>query len=162
VFIGTQEDPERLKNLAQALNLPVDDLRCEGCRAEVRSLFCREKCGMFKCAAERGVEFCGSCCDYPCRDLKDFQSALPHRKELWSSQERIREAGPEAWYAGMLEYYACPACGTINSAYDLPCRKCGAEPSCAYVAEHKEEIIPYLGRAIARGARPKKGEHLRR
>lgn len=41
----------------------------------------------------------------------------------------------------MLEHYACPQCGTINSAYDMACRKCGNTPSCNYVEANREEII---------------------
>jgi len=146
LYIGTQEDPQRLEMLAGVLKLPVEEMRCGGCRSETRSFFCREQCKMYLCAAEKGIEFCGSCPDYPCQDLKDFQCAMPHRIELWKSLDRIREAGPEEWYGEMLEHYACPSCGVINSAYDIQCRKCGGEPGCAYVAEHKDEIIRQLGR----------------
>jgi len=146
LYIGTKEDPERLKSLSQALKMKVEDVKCEGCRAKVRSFFCRDLCKMDRCAAEKGIEFCGSCESYPCQELKDFQCAMPHRIELWESLDRIREAGPETWYTEMLEHYACPSCGTINSAYDIKCRKCGGEPGCTYVAEHKDEIIRQLGK----------------
>ena len=95
LYIGTKEDPERLKFLAQTFKLPVEDVRCEGCRAKVRSFYCRDLCKMYKCATGKGLDFCGSCPDYPCQELKDFQCAMPHRIELWSSLESIREAGPE-------------------------------------------------------------------
>jgi hypothetical protein len=146
LYIGTQEDPERLKFMAGALKLPVEEVRCGGCRAEERSFFCRDLCKMYKCAAEKGLDFCGSCPDYPCQELKDFQCAMPHRIELWKSLDSIRESGPEVWYAEMLEHYACPSCGTINSAYDIQCRKCAAEPGSSYVAGHKDEIIRQLGK----------------
>lgn len=41
---------------------------------------------------------------------------------------------------------ACSQCGTINSAYDLKCRACDTEPSCAYVDRHKDEILSYLSK----------------
>lgn len=141
LYIGTQDDPGRLEFLAAAFNLPVEDVKCDGCRAGRRSFYCRDACTMYKCAADRGLDFCGSCPDYPCQELKDFQCAMPHRIELWQSLDRIREAGPEKWFAEMQEHYACPACGVINSAYDLQCRSCGAEPGNAYVAENKDGII---------------------
>jgi ribosomal protein L40E len=78
--------------------------------------------------------------------LKSFQAQAPHRIELWKSQERIKEAGYEKWSAEMIEHYSCPECHTLNSAYDLACRKCGANPSCAYVNLHKAEITAYLAR----------------
>ncbi|MFA5401024.1 MAG: DUF3795 domain-containing protein [Dehalococcoidia bacterium] len=145
LYIGTQEDPQRLQFLADRFKLPLEEVRCGGCRSELRSFYCRQMCYMYRCADEKGIEFCGSCESYPCRELKDFQCAMPHRIELWSSLDRIREAGPEVWYAEMLQHYACPACGTINSAYDFQCRKCGNEPGSAYVADHKDEIIRQLG-----------------
>ena len=139
IFIGTQEDPERLENLAKTFNAPVKEMACNGCRSDKRIGYC-ENCVMFKCAAEKGIDFCGACDDYPCEDLKQFQTILPHRIELWKSQKRIQEAGCEKWYAEMLEHYGCPECGTINSAYDTACRKCGSAPSCKYVEVNREEI----------------------
>jgi hypothetical protein len=144
IFIGSQEDPERLEGLARRLQHPVEELECHGCRSETQCFFCREHCKMIKCAAERGVDFCGQCPEYPCADLKTFQMQRPHRIELWKSQERIKEAGFEKWYAEMIEHYSCPECHTLNSAYDPACRKCGHTPSCAYVSLHQEEIMRHL------------------
>ncbi len=101
---------------------------------------------MLKCASGKGVDFCGKCDEYPCEDLKVFQAAMPHRIELWKSHERINEVGYERWYIEMLEHYSCPKCGSINSAYDLACRKCGAAPGSAYVALHREEIVRQLAK----------------
>ena len=145
VFIGTREDPPRLKMLAEMLNLSVEDTKCYGCRSEKRiALF--EKCKMVKCAAEKGVSFCIECEEYPCEDLKKFQTEFPHRIELWQSQERIKEAGFEKWFEEMLDHYSCQQCGTINSAYDIVCRKCGVSPSCSYVGSHIKEITAYLSK----------------
>jgi hypothetical protein len=44
----------------------------------------------------------------------------------------------------MIERYSCPRCRTINSAYDLACRKCGHEPGSEYVSRHRPEIERYL------------------
>jgi hypothetical protein len=71
---------------------------------------------------------------------------MPHRIELWKSQDRIKEIGYEKWYAEMIEHYSCTKCGTLNSAYDLKCRKCGEEPSCGYVAKHKKAIEQFLAK----------------
>ena len=144
VFIGTREEPERLATLSQRMGIPVEELRCEGCRSEKRCFFCRDKCKMVQCAADRGVEFCGECADYPCRELRDFQAAMPHRIELWSSLKRIKAVGFETWYVEMIEHFSCPQCGALNSAYDFKCRKCGAAPGCEYVAQHGEEIARHL------------------
>jgi len=145
-FIGTREDPKRLEAMALRLKRPVEDLYCSGCRSDKRCFYCKSHCTMATCAAQKGVEFCGECMEYPCEKLKVFQAEAPHRIELWQSQERIRDAGYEKWYAEMVEHYSCPACGTINSAYDISCWKCGASPSCAYVRLHKDEIMRHPAR----------------
>ncbi|OGW49694.1 MAG: hypothetical protein A2078_01455 [Nitrospirae bacterium GWC2_57_9] len=146
VFIGTREEPARLAVLGRRLQQPLGKMECHGCRTGKRCFYCESNCTMSKCAAEKGVEFCGACGEYPCKDLKAFQAEMPHRIELWESQKRIREAGYEQWYAEMISHFSCPACGTINSAYDLKCRKCGKEPSCAFVSLHKDKILLHLAK----------------
>ena len=84
------------------------------------------------------------CEAYPCNDLKLFQSEMPHRIELWTGLERIKSVGYKRWFKEIRENYACPRCGTINSTYDLKCRRCGKEPSCNYVANHRQAIEQYL------------------
>ncbi len=143
IYIGTKEDPERLKIMAENFNIPVEEMECSGCRSDKRISYC-ETCEMVKCASAKGIDFCGACEDYPCEVLKQFQAVLPHRIELWKSQERIKEVGYEKWYAEMLEHYACPQCKTINSSYDIACRKCGATPGCNYVKLNEEEITRRL------------------
>lgn len=144
VFIGTREDPERLAKTAERSGVAVEEFRCDGCRAERRCIYCRNICKMTGCAAEKGIDFCGQCEQYPCGELKEFQAKMPHRIELWRSQERIKEAGYERWYKEMIEHYSCKECGTLNSAYDISCRKCGSSPSCAYVGIHKDEIMRFV------------------
>jgi hypothetical protein len=145
VFIGTQEDPERLDKLAEQFRYPVEEMKCDGCRSDKRGPYCKI-CKMAVCAAEKGIDFCGECEEYPCEDLKKFQAAMPHRIELWSAQERIKEIGYERWFTEMLEEYSCPQCGTLNSAYDLTCRECGYEPSCEYVRRHGEAVVRHLAK----------------
>jgi hypothetical protein len=148
-FIGTKEEPERLQAAAKHFQRTAEELQCHGCRSEKRSFFCHQYCKMASCAAEKGIDFCGACADYPCAELKAFQAQAPHRIELWQYQQRIREAGYEKWYAEMEEHYACPQCRTINSAYDIACRKCGATPGSAYAGLHKEEITRHLSKIKA-------------
>lgn len=143
IYIATHEDPLRLKALAERMGLPESELECDGCRSQRLNIFCRKRCKMKACASEKGIEFCGECGEYPCKELIDYQSQMPHRKELWNSLERINEAGWETWYSEMEALYSCK-CGTINSAYDFKCRKCGVEPSCKYVGSYGDDVQKYL------------------
>lgn len=143
IFIATRETLEEREKIAQNLKLSVEALNCDGCRSDNRFSYCKT-CKLITCATEKGLEFCGTCADYPCEELKQFQAAKPHRLELWQAQARIKEVGYEQWFEEMLEYYSCGQCSTINSAYDLTCCECGAMPSNAYVRSHKAEIVAYL------------------
>jgi hypothetical protein len=143
LFIGTVEDPELLKTMSKRIQHPIEEVECHGCRSEKRAYYCNDNCKMTKCAAEKGIDFCAECSEYPCVELKNFQSEMPHRIELWESQKRIKEAGYEKWYSDMIEHYSCPTCLTVNSAYDIACRKCGTSPSCNYVKLHKDKITQY-------------------
>ncbi len=147
LFIGTTEEPERLKSIAGRFQQPVEACKCQGCRSGKRSFYCENLCAMAPCAAEKGLEFCGECDEYPCDELKKFQAERPHRIELWESQERIAEVGYSKWFEEKMAHYSCPDCHTINSAYDLACRVCGREPSCRYVELHRDAIKTSLSKS---------------
>ncbi len=147
VYIATHDDPEKLVAMAKRYQRSIDELWCDGCRSARRCFYCETMCFMAKCAAGKGVEFCGDCTEYPCKGLKEFQALAPHRIELWKNHARRKEAGLETWYSEMIEHYFCPQCKTINSAYDLKCRRCGHEPSCAYVGLHKEAIQQHMAKS---------------
>jgi hypothetical protein len=142
-YIAATEEPGRLRRLASQFHFTEEESLCRGCRSSKRLPYCAN-CKMSICAAERGIDFCSQCDEYPCKDLKSFQSAMPHRFELWSNLDRIWQVGYAQWLREMEKHYSCPSCGTMNSAYDLKCRKCGEEPSCSYVAVHKHEIEQHL------------------
>jgi hypothetical protein len=146
LYIASTQEPARLKNLAEYFGLPEEEIRCFGCRSEKKSPFCKAECKMFDCAIEHGVDFCCECTDYPCDTLKKFQSEAPHRIELFDDLDCIKQKGLKQWLKEVRENYSCPKCGTLNSAYDLSCRKCGAKPGCEYVAKHKPAIEKALKR----------------
>ena len=143
LYIGSREDPNRLKAHADRLGITMKEAYCEGCRSDKRNPYC-DSCEMDKCAAGKGLDFCGQCDEYPCQVLKDFQAEMPHRLELWNAHRRIVEAGWETWYAEMNDYYSCPECGILNSTYDRSCRSCGAVPSCGFVRDHQDEVTRML------------------
>ena len=145
IFLAQSESLEKRMKMAKALQIPVEALKCDGCRSQNRFIYC-DICTMSACTKKAGLDFCADCEDYPCTPLKKFRVGLPHRIELWESQTRIREVGYEKWFEEMLEHYSCSRCQTINSAYDLSCRKCGATPSCNYVARHKSKIMSYISK----------------
>lgn len=145
VYIATREDPQRLALIAGRWGVSVEEAKCDGCRSPRRFVYCRT-CKMGSCATDKGVDFCGECDEYPCEDLKGFKEEMPHRIELWSDLDRIEEVGYEQWFDEKLDFYACPKCGVINSAYDLACRNCGETPSCQYVGLHRDAVMAHLAK----------------
>ncbi len=103
---------------------------------------------MKKCVAEKGLDFCVECVEYPCEDLIKFQSLYPHRIELWKFQETIKKAGYKKWFKKTIEHYSCPECRTINSAYNNVCQKCGRSPGCEYVEINNEAINKRMSKRI--------------
>jgi len=147
LYIATTEDPARLKAMASRFQMSEEEVKCYGCRAEKRGPYCRI-CKMSGCAAQKGIGFCVECDGYPCEALKEFQSAMPHRIELFKDLDRIRTAGWENWLKEIRENYSCHKCRTINSAYDIKCRNCGEETGSDYAARNKEAIGKHLKKML--------------
>ena len=145
LFIATQEGPERLTQLAAQFGVTEDDIICKGCRSDLRTPYC-QRCKMFACAKEKGIDFCSECDEFPCAELKTFQSEMPHRADLWEELEKIKEKGYNYWLKSIEQKYTCPDCGTINSAYDLKCRKCGHEPGNQFIEKHKKKIVAFVNK----------------
>lgn len=146
IYLATHdEDPRRIESLSKRYNLSVEEAKCHGCRSDKRFPYCHN-CAMVACAAQKGLSFCGECDAFPCAIFFDFQGQgqRPHRLELQEWQAQIVREGWPAWFADTAARYTCPECGAINSTYDLACRHCGTQPSCAFVARHQETIAAYL------------------
>jgi hypothetical protein len=145
IYLATQEnDTEKLLQYAIVLNQSFDETLCDGCKAERKSAHCLHMCSFIKCTLEKGIEFCGACREFPCKELTDFQLKLPHRVEILESQNRLKEIGREQWLIEMKENYSCQQCNTINSAYDITCRNCGHIPSSRFAERHFQMIKSHL------------------
>ncbi len=149
LYIATTEDPARLGKLAAMFGHTEEEMKCLGCRSQVRGPYCRV-CRMVTCAAERGVDFCAECADYPCEVLKEFQAARPHRLDLFEDGKLIREKGFATWFGDTFARYSCEECRTLNSAYDLVCRRCGHDPGSPFVRRHREAIARHVAAAPVR------------
>lgn len=144
IYIATQEnDVAKLENYAKMMNQTIDETRCNGCRSSVVTNYCKI-CKFTKCAAEKGISFCGECKEYPCNELKEFQAMMPHRAELWESQEQIKAVGWEKWMIERQLYFSCKQCKTVNTAYDMKCRKCGAVPGNEFVKNNQDIIQKFF------------------
>lgn len=139
IYIATQEDPKRLAFFAKHLNLSVEETKCFGCRSNNRNSKCAN-CFMSRCAKEKGIDFCSYCKKFPCNELKDFQSKMPHRLEMLKDLEKIKENSWGKWFMKQYDNYECKNCKTINSGWDIKCRNCDTEPGSNYIKNNLEEI----------------------
>jgi hypothetical protein len=149
VYIATKEAPDRLRMLARRFGVTPDEMKCDGCRSERRGSVCRT-CEFTTCTQEKGIAFCHDCDAYPCEQLEAFAGRMPHRVELWTDNARIKNAGHETWSKEIAARYSCRACTTINSAYDLRCRKCGGYPASDFAAEHSDVVRKHLEKSAKR------------
>ena len=145
IYMATQEnDSERILQYAVVLNQTFEETLCDGCGAKRKSLHCSRMCIFINCKQQKGVDFCSECEEFPCKALHEFTSKMPHRIEVIESQTRMKEIGIKNWLFEMKEHFSCAQCKTINSAYHLACRKCGAMPGCKFISLHKNLIEQYL------------------
>lgn len=155
LYIGSLEAPERLESFMRRTGKSREEATCHGCRSDVLAWHCRT-CRLKACAEKKGIAFCAECADFPCADFRAFAAGdladplvagkRPHRLELMPDCAAIKQKGWQAWAVEKRTDYACPACGTVSSAYDLRCRTCKREPASAFVERNRQAILDFLSR----------------
>ena len=143
LYIGTQSEQARLEILAQRYTKTIEEMKCRGCRSDELSFYCRT-CKMKACIKEKGLNFCSECTEYPCSVLNEFQSQMPHRAELFESLDYVRDNGYNQWCEKMNTDFGCEECGTINSIYDIKCRKCAHTPPNPFAQRNQSTIVETL------------------
>jgi hypothetical protein len=87
---------------AEKTNLPLEKVRCAGCRNERGSLPFRadsEPCGVYSCTSRQGIEFCHECADFPCDNFHPYSeqsSVRQHNTKLFNSC-LIKKIGLKTW-----------------------------------------------------------------
>jgi hypothetical protein len=95
-------DPGLRAVAAEALGLPKEEARCEGCRNAkgiIAFMGGTEPCDVFRCTAEKGIDFCYQCPDFPCDHLHpyaDQASVRQHNTKLFNLC-LIKKMGLEEW-----------------------------------------------------------------
>ena len=69
--------------------------KCSGCRSGQCLL---KGCPVQACTAEKGVDFCYLCTEFPC----DRLDSMPFLKDRWlAANKHMAETGPEAFWLGI-------------------------------------------------------------
>jgi hypothetical protein len=141
LFLGSTEEPARLEAFAKRTNRSPSEVTCHGCRSDVVCGHCRA-CKLRACAEGKGLSFCADCTEFPCAEI-DALASKDITGQLIADCRAIKEHGWEAWCSAKAADFSCPSCGTLNSAYDLTCRKCGHDPSNPLVGRHKDALARF-------------------
>lgn len=59
-------------------DLPEPEIRCTGGRTEDRFVLCRE-CPFSACCAQKGIDSCAKCGEFPCELLKRYREKYVNR-----------------------------------------------------------------------------------
>lgn len=122
VFIATQNNT--IEQLSAKYQIPVDLLKCEGCRSYVVSLFCRN-CAMKKCSQQKNIFTCANCNEFPCSVLKAFENDQHlHHKGVIKSLVSLADIGNEKWLLKQQERWTCNKCESAFSWYENQCLNC--------------------------------------
>lgn len=97
----TRDNPGLMEAMV-ARGIPRENLPCPGCR-DVKGvcpvLGAGVTCQTYRCAAEKGVEFCYECAEFPCNKL----NPAAHRADLLPHNTKVfhlcymKQHGLEAW-----------------------------------------------------------------
>lgn len=114
-----------IEQVAELWNMPVDKLRCHGCKSSVTAFYCND-CTIKQCAEAKGVEYCFQCEEFICSRLKAFRSdGCPHHATIMQSLDLMKRLGPERWLNEQIARWTCQACGASLCWYDKACTRCG-------------------------------------
>ena len=116
---GNEKFKERLTGV---YGVKVEDIRCRGCLSDDAFVYCRS-CPIKSCTAEKGLEGCHQCDDWPCELVDKFPMPVG-KKVMERSIPAWRELGTEAWVAAEVERYHCPECGYPLFRGAKRCRNC--------------------------------------
>jgi len=130
-YLAWQEnDTEQLAKISQEHDIPVEEIRCDGCLSDRVISFCLEcRHGFRQCAKEKKVTWCFECPDFPCQRLRDFTKVhivdgIPHHAHVIDDLQYMKEYGVKAWVEKQEEAGRCPRCGKRLYWFTRVCPVC--------------------------------------
>lgn len=125
VYMAHRDNNLKFKErLTGVYGVGIDEIRCEGCLSDEPFFYCRT-CAIKTCAAERGLEGCHRCDDFPCETIDRFPLPVG-KKVILRAIPYWREHGTEKWIEEEEKRYICPHCGYRLFRGAKTCRSCKA------------------------------------
>ncbi|MGD9099044.1 MAG: DUF3795 domain-containing protein [Anaerolineae bacterium] len=97
------------RHLPDLGHVTLDDILCDGCLSERRSITCRV-CAIRECVGQKGFPGCHECHDFPCAFIDEFPMPVG-KKVILRAIPYWRAHGTEQWILAEEERYRCPECG---------------------------------------------------
>lgn len=81
-----QFDEALAKELSEKFNLPIEKVKCAGCRPSKGIVMAWTRpCPTYVCAESKNVEFCSECDEFPCIKLAPYvKSPRPHNSKVYN------------------------------------------------------------------------------
>ena len=127
VLIADRDDNEKFKSklLGVYCLSSTEQVSCKGCLSDHRFVLC-EACPIRVCCAEKDIEGCHQCDDWPCEYIENFGYPVG-KKVMMRAIPTWREHGTEKWVEMEEERYHCPECGYVLFRGARRCRGCGID-----------------------------------
>lgn len=123
ILIAHRDDNLKFKErLTAVYGVGVEEIRCQGCLSDDPFKYCR-LCPIKSCTAEKGIEGCHQCADFPCNFLEGFPLPVG-KKVILRAIPAWRELGTERWVEEEEKRYHCPHCGSALFRGAKRCREC--------------------------------------
>ena len=117
----------------------LEGFTCRGCRSD--TLYMHPGCARCKiraCAEANNLVHCGLCAEFPCDQIRDFQSdGRVHHRDVLAHLEELKIKGPGQWLAEQARRWKCE-CGASFSWYEEFCPHCDA-PLASYGPDPRTE-----------------------
>jgi hypothetical protein len=125
-----ENDLEQLNKLSQERNIPVENIRCDGCLSDRIMPHCQEcKTGFRKCAQNKKITWCFQCPEFPCQRLKGhtqahIENGISHHEHIVDNLRDLKENGTDQWVRKQEKAGICRQCGKRLYWFTRECPNC--------------------------------------
>ncbi len=123
IYRATVTNDQKLKEkLAKAYGDAPEKINCRGCLSRTVYWYC-SACPVKSCAAEKKLEGCHQCNQFPCDKIETFPVEEGKRNILRGVLE-WRRLGTADFFLSEEKRFTCPKCQTLLFRGTRKCRNC--------------------------------------
>ena len=130
-YLASREnDTGMMAEISREHNIPLAEVRCDGCLSDRVITFCKDcRHGFRQCAREKNVTWCFECADFPCPRLRNHKdvhivNGISHHAHIIDGLRYMKRHGIEAWVEQQDKAGRCPECGKRLYWFARVCPAC--------------------------------------